>query len=143
MVNGDSSTRTNNHGIALVTSATPYRQNNFHLEQDGTKSSDVDLQGNLLNIAPYEGSITYLKYKTDTRKVFMLDVQDSNGDQLPFGALVSDNQNQELGYVSQGSQMFIKSDTMPDTIRINTSKGKLKRSCVIMQPKENATNICR
>ena len=143
VVNGDSSTRTNNHGIALVTSATPYRQNNFHLEQDGTKSSDVDLQGNLLNIAPYEGSITYLKYKTDTRKVFMLDVQDSNGDQLPFGALVSDNQNQELGYVSQGSQMFIKSDTMPDTIRINTSKGKLKRSCVIMQPKENATNICR
>ncbi|MEX3018395.1 fimbria/pilus outer membrane usher protein [Kluyvera sp. STS39-E] len=143
VVNGDSSTRTNSRGIALVTSATPYRQNNFHLEQDGTKSSDVDLQGNLLNIAPYEGSITYLKYKTDTRKVFMLEVQDSSGGLLPFGAQVSDNQNQELGYVSQGSQIFIKSDTMPDMIHINTSKGRVKRSCIITQPKENANNICR
>lgn len=143
IVNGDSSTRTNHNGIALIASATPYRLNNFHLEQDGTKSSDVDLQGNLLNIAPYEGSITYLKYKTDTRKVFTLDLQDSSGGQLPFGALVTDLQNEELGYVAQGSQIFIKSDQMPDAIRINTSKGKVKRSCVITQPTEHAVNICR
>lgn len=143
VVNGDASTRTNHDGVALITSATPYRLNNFHLEQDGTKSSDVDLQGNLLNIAPYEGSITYLKYKTDTRKTFTLDVLDSNGGQLPFGAFVSDLQNLELGYVAQGSQIFMKSDTMPDAIRINTSKGKVKKSCVITQPTEHAVNICR
>ena len=143
VVNGDSSTRTNQHGIALVTSATPYRQNNFHLEQDGTKSSDVDLQGNLLNIAPYEGSITYLKYKTDTRKLFTLEVQDTKGEQLPFGAFVSDSGHNELGYVAQGSQIFIKSDTMPDSLHIDISKGKVKKTCVIAQPNEHAVNICR
>lgn len=143
VVNGDTSTRTNRNGIALIASATPYRLNNFHLEQDGSKSSDVDLQGNLLNIAPYEGSITYLKYKTDTRKVYTFDVLDSEGNQLPFGALVSDSHHQELGYVAQGSQIFVKSDAQPEAIRINTSKGKIKKSCVITQPTEHAVNICR
>lgn len=143
VINGDPSTRTNHNGIALIASATPYRQNNFHLEQDGSKSSDVDLQGNLLNIAPYEGSITYLKYKTDTRKVYTFDVRDSNGNPLPFGALVSDSRQQELGYVAQGSQIFMKSETIPEAIRINTSKGKVKKTCVITQPAEHIVNICR
>jgi outer membrane usher protein len=143
VVNGDSTTRTNHQGVALVTSATPYRQNNFHLEQDGTKSSDVDLQGNLLNIAPYEGSITYLKYKTDTRKLLTLDVKATDGSQLPFGAFVTDSHHQELGYVAQGSQIFIKSDTMPESLHIDISKGKVKRTCVVTQPKENSINICR
>jgi P pilus assembly protein, porin PapC len=143
MVNGDATVRTNDKGIALVTSATPYRQNNFHLEQDGTKSSDVDLEGNLLNIAPYDGSITYLKYKTDTRKLFTLDVQQADGSQLPFGASVTGINNDALGYVAQGSQIFIKSDVMPEKISINVSKGKNKKICVITQPNEQAMNICR
>lgn len=142
-VNGSTSTRTNSKGIALVTSATAYRQNNFHLDQDGTQSSDVDLLGNMLNIAPYEGSITYLKYKTDTRKLFTLDVQDAQGDQLPFGAFVYDNKKQELGFVAQGSQIFIKSDTMPDTITVNISKGKKKQMCTITHPTEHGINTCR
>ncbi|KAE9857222.1 fimbrial biogenesis outer membrane usher protein, partial [Escherichia coli] len=62
---------------------------------------------------------------------------------LPFGALVSDSHHQELGYVAQGSQIFVKSDAQPEAIRINTSKGKIKKSCVITQPTEHAVNICR
>lgn len=142
-VNGDQTTKTNKKGIALVTSATPYRQNNYHLEQDGTANSDVDLLGNMLNVAPYDGSITYLKYKTDTRKLFTLNVLGANGEQLPFGAFVSDGSNQELGYVAQGSQIFIKADTMPDAIKVNISKGKNKRFCTITQPSESKTNTCR
>ncbi|TQI77792.1 outer membrane usher protein [Serratia fonticola] len=143
VVNGDTSTRTNGKGIALVTSATPYRQNNFHLEQDGTESSDVDLQGNLLNVAPYEGSITYLKYKTDTRKLFTLNAQAADGSQLPFGAFVTGMNNEELGYVAQGSQIFIKSDQMPEKISVNISKGKVKKTCVISHPTEQNLNTCR
>ncbi|NDJ56489.1 fimbrial biogenesis outer membrane usher protein [Enterobacteriaceae bacterium 4M9] len=143
IVNGDTTTRTNAQGIALVTSATPYRLNNFHLEQDGSESSDVDLQGNLLNIAPYEGSISYLKYKTDTRKLFTLEVQGADGSQLPFGASVSGENHEELGYVAQGSQVFLKADVLPRTLSINTSKGKNKNACVIVQPTEQAMNVCR
>jgi P pilus assembly protein, porin PapC len=70
-------------------------------------------------------------------------VLDSNGDPLPFGAFVSDTRNQELGYVAQGSQIFMKSETIPEAIRINTSKGKVKKTCVITQPAEHVVNICR
>lgn len=143
VVNGDTATHTNAKGIALVTSATPYRQNNFHLEQDGTQSSDVDLEGNLLNVAPYEGSISWLKYKTDTRKLFTFDVQTANGIPLPFGAAVRGADNEELGYVAQGSQIFIKADRVPDSLNVNISKGKTKNSCVISRPAEHTVNICR
>lgn len=143
VVNGDTATHTNTKGIALVTSATPYRQNNFHLEQDGTQSSDVDLEGNLLNVAPYEGSISWLKYKTDTRKIFTFDVLAANNSQLPFGAIVTGAGNEELGYVAQGSQIFIKADVLPNSLKINISKGKAKNSCVVSQPTEKIVNICR
>ncbi|HEM7931731.1 TPA: fimbrial biogenesis outer membrane usher protein [Citrobacter braakii] len=143
VVNGDTSAHTNSKGIALITSATPYRQNNFHLEQDGTQKSDVDLEGNLLNVAPYEGSISWLKYKTDTRRLFTFDVQTAEGGQLPFGAVVSGAGNEEVGYVAQGSQIFIKSETLPANLKVNISKGKTKKFCTISQPAEHAENICR
>ena len=142
-VNYDPSTHTNAKGIALVTSATPYRQNNYHLEQDGTQSSDVDLEGNILNVAPYEGSISWLKYKTDTRKLFTFDVKTAEGGQLPFGAVVSGEKNEELGYVAQGSQIFVKSQTLPTSLKVNISKGKVKKTCTIYHPAEQADNICR
>lgn len=143
VVNGDTSAHTNSKGIALITSATPYRQNNFHLEQDGTQKSDVDLEGNLLNVAPYEGSISWLKYKTDTRRLFTFDVQTAEGGQLPFGAVVSGAGNEEVGYVAQGSQIFIRSETLPASLKVNISKGKTKKFCTISQPAEHAENICR
>uniref|UniRef100_UPI001B308F95 FimD/PapC C-terminal domain-containing protein n=1 Tax=Pantoea ananas TaxID=553 RepID=UPI001B308F95 len=64
-------------------------------------------------------------------------------EQLPFGAFVSDSGHNELGYVAKGSQIFIKSDTMPDSLHIDISKGKVKKTCVIAQPNEHAVNICR
>lgn len=143
VVNGDSVVKTNTSGKVLVTSATPYRQNNYHLIEDGTQSSNVDLIGNMLNVAPYEGSITYLKYKTDTRRLFTLDVQLENGEYLPFGAFVSDSKNNELGYVAQGSQIYIKQDVMPDSLKVNLSKGKKKKECVITLPSDVHINICR
>lgn len=92
--------------------------------------SDVDLEGNLLNVAPYEGSISWLKYKTDTRRLFTFDVQTAEGGQLPFGAVVSGAGNEEVGYVAQGSQIFIKSETLPASLKVNISKGKTKNSAL-------------
>lgn len=142
-VNGDETTKTNSRGIALVTSATPYRQNNFHLVEDGMQSSNVELIGNMLNIAPYEGSITYLKYKTDTRKLFTLEVLKADSEKLPFGAFVYDLSNNELGYVSQGSQIFIKEDALPHKIKVILRNGKNKKECIITEPSESVVNICQ
>lgn len=142
-VNGDTSTRTNAKGIALVTSATPYRQNNYHLDEDTTQGGNVDLVGNMLNVAPVEGSITYLKYKTDTRTLYTLDVKHADGKPLPFGAMVYDAAQRELGYVAQGSQIFIKADSLPEIINVNISLARKKSVCQITRPAQGITNICR
>ncbi|MEB8065320.1 MULTISPECIES: FimD/PapC C-terminal domain-containing protein [Citrobacter] len=70
-------------------------------------------------------------------------MQTAEGGQLPFGAVVSGAGNEEVGYVAQGSQIFIKSETLPASLKVNISKGKTKKFCTISQPAEHAENICR
>ncbi|CAH4970217.1 fimbria/pilus outer membrane usher protein [Klebsiella oxytoca] len=143
VVNGNTAVRTNTKGQALSTSAVAYRQNYYRLDPDGNQDSSVDLLGNIEYIAPYEGSITYLKYKTDTRKTFTLNVTRPGNEALPFGAAVMDEQGSLLGYVSQGSQVYLKADTLPKVLKVNISSKKQKQYCSVVAPTENGLNTCR
>lgn len=143
VVNGNTAVRTNAKGQALSTSAVAYRQNHYRLDPDGTQDSSVDLLGNIEYIAPYEGSITYLKYKTDTRKTFTLNIMRPGNEALPFGAAVTDANGNLLGYVSQGSQVYLKADTLPKILKVNVSSKKHKQFCAVEAPAENSVNTCR
>ena len=103
----------------------------------------MDLLGNIEYIAPYEGSITYLKYKTDTRKTFTLNIMRPGNEALPFGAAVTDANGNLLGYVSQGSQVYLKADTLPKILKVNVSSKKHKQFCAVEAPAENSVNTCR
>ncbi|QCT19107.1 fimbrial biogenesis outer membrane usher protein [Jejubacter calystegiae] len=142
-INGDSSVRTNASGKALVTNAVAYRQNNFSIDADEKQDSDVDLLGNIMHMAPYEGSITYLKYQTDTRRLFTLEARRENGESLPFGTAVLDGNGENLGYVSQGSQLYVKAEQMPQRLKINVGTRHKRETCVIEAPKEGVINVCR
>lgn len=143
VVNGNTAVRTNAKGQALSTSAVAYRQNHYRLDPDGTQDSSVDLLGNIEYIAPYEGSITYLKYKTDTRKTFTLNIMRPVNEALPFGAAVTDQGGNLLGYVSQGSQVYLKADTLPEILKVNISSKKHKQFCTVEAPSETRANPCR
>ncbi len=141
-INGDSRRRTDKHGRALVSGAVAYRMNDFVLESDDKTDSEVDVLGNIARVAPYEGSIINIKYKTDTRKNYLMDIRDGGGNELPFGAVVYNGHDQEIGYVAQGSQVYIKSNELPERIKIKYRKAKVAEQCIIYDVHESGINTC-
>lgn len=116
--------------------ATPWRKNTLYLNAD----SASDIEGNIKKVAPWKGSISYVKYITDTRKTFSLRATNNNGEPLTFGASLYDKQGNELGYVAQGGLIHIKADTLPDSIRVQTDK---THACIIEEVVLTGENICK
>lgn len=147
-VNGNPAMRTNGKGRVLVPSAAAYRSNNFRLSDSNAIGADnAEILGNIGYTAPWFGSISYIKYKTDTRRVFVYIAEFSNGAKLPFGASILDKNYQATGYVAQGSQLYVKADAPPEKlyIRYMDDKTNQEMTCVIDRPdsSENALNNCR
>ncbi|MEM6160684.1 fimbria/pilus outer membrane usher protein [Erwinia sp. P6884] len=135
-VNGNPTIFTNSEGKALIPYATPWRKNTFYL----TSESAGDIQGNIKKVAPWKGSISYVKYVTDTRKTFHLRASHADGQPLTFGASLFDQKGDELGYVAQGGFIYVKADLLPDYILVRTDKAK---SCVIRHAVLTGENICK
>ncbi|UDQ79633.1 fimbrial biogenesis outer membrane usher protein [Erwinia rhapontici] len=134
-VNSDATIITNRQGKALVPYMSPYRKNAMTL--DTTNLGDnVQLLGNRKDVVPYAGSISYVKFETDQRKSFIFHAVDRNSAPLPFGALVTDSKNNEIGYVGQGSVVFVHSEKLPDRVIVHFS-GEDNSTCSITQPKTN------
>lgn len=141
-VNGDQSVMTNQRGKVLLATLSPYRTNRVML--DSPKDDGAELLGNLQEIVPYAGAIGYLEYKTDPRKSFLVVGQQSNGEPLPFGTSVTDENGNNVGYVGQGSELYIKADRLPRRLNIRLNR-EGSRSCSILRPHEgrdNNINIC-
>ncbi|WP_249412616.1 FimD/PapC C-terminal domain-containing protein [Erwinia rhapontici] len=77
-----------------------------------------------------------MKFETDQRKSFIFHAVDRNSAPLPFGALVTDSKNNEIGYVGQGSVVFVHSEKLPDRVIVHFS-GEDNSTCSITQPKTN------
>ncbi len=134
-VNGNVIHATNSAGKALLPYATPWRKNTFYLNAD----SASDIAGNIRKIAPWKGSISYVKYITDTRKTFSLRASYPHGAPLTFGAALYDKQGNALGYVAQGGLIHIKADVLPDFIRVDVDG---HQSCVIKDVVLSGENLC-
>lgn len=137
-VNSDATIITNRQGKALVPYMSPYRKNAMTL--DTTNLGDnVQLLGNRKDVVPYAGSISYVKFDTDQRKSFIFYAVDRNNAPLPFGALVTDSKNTEIGYVGQGSVVFVHSEKLPERVIVHFSSEDAL-TCTIIQP---GTNLSR
>lgn len=134
-VNGNAINITNSAGKALLPYATPWRKNTFYLSAD----SASDIEGNIRKVAPWRGSISYVKYITDTRKTFSLRASYPDGAPLTFGASLYDKQGNALGYVAQGGLIHIKADALPDFIRAEVDD---HQSCVIKNAVLSRENLC-
>ncbi|WP_261641581.1 fimbria/pilus outer membrane usher protein [Erwinia mallotivora] len=141
-VNGNANASTNRNGQVLVTSVTPYKMNSFRLLERNDRQDDGELKGNIGYVAPWAGSISYIRYQTDTRKVYTLTAGLANGEPLPFGADITDADGNPLGYVAQGSQLYIKSARLPESLIIRLTEGTTRKSCRIANPQINTHNRC-
>ncbi|ORM88121.1 hypothetical protein HA50_29770 [Pantoea cypripedii] len=135
-VNGNESFTTNASGKTLIPYAKAWRKNSYYLRSE----AGSDVLGNIKQIAPWKGSISYVKYITDTRQTFSLRATDAQGGALIFGASIFDRQGQALGYVAQGGLIYIKAEFLPDYILIKTDS---KNSCIIRNVSLAGENICK
>ena len=103
----------------------------------------VELKGNIQEVVPYAGSVTYVRFDTDQRRQFMLPARAVNGRPLPFGTEIFDDTGASVGYVAQGGMLYLKTEQLPSRLHIKTSSDG-RQSCVISQPTHDGQiNICR
>ena len=129
MVNGDESIMTNKDGLALVPYATPYRKNSITLSETAS-STGAEVIGNMANSAPYDGSVSYLRFETDRRQSWQIRALRVDGKPLPFGTEVFNELNESLGYVGQASVIYLRAQIMPRTLNVRLRNG----NCKIINP---------
>ncbi|GAA3909641.1 fimbrial biogenesis outer membrane usher protein [Gibbsiella dentisursi] len=145
IVNNNPGVQTNSRGQALIASASAYRRNKFIMDdKNSSNKGQAEILGNVAYAAPWYGSISYLKYQTDRRQVFTFDAELNNGEPLPFGASILNKQKEDTGYVAQGSQLYVKSEALPEIlyVRYTDSSSKKERLCAISHPVEEHRNEC-
>lgn len=107
VVTNNSSLTLDNSGKAAVPYLTPYRQNVVEIDPKGL-STDISVDVTSQHSVPTAGAVVLLKYKTEQGYSVVLNIIDKTGKEIPFGAEIKDEQNNNVGYIAQGKQAFIR-----------------------------------
>ncbi len=112
----------NKRGYAVVPYLTPYRMNNIQLDPKGL-STDVELKVTGQQVAPRAGSVALVKFATVFGRSALLEVARVDGDALPFGANVLDEDGQEVGVVGQAGRIFARGLKEQGSLTVKWSDG--------------------
>ncbi|WPO94444.1 fimbrial biogenesis outer membrane usher protein [Buttiauxella sp. HR94] len=143
-VQGNRHHTTSGQGRAIYSGLTPYRENTLQLDTSHS-GSDVALNGNRKGVVPYRGAVVLAKFETDSRKPWFFQARRPDGSPLTFGYEVEDESGQNVGMVAQGSQLFIRTDSVPRSVHVATNKQQ-GLSCTITFDKtidESKVYTCR
>ncbi|WP_313573104.1 fimbrial biogenesis outer membrane usher protein [Pseudescherichia sp.] len=120
-VQGNRHNTTSSKGKAIYSGLTPYSENTLLLDTSHTES-DVALNGNRKGVVPYRGAVVLAKFDTDSRKPHLFAARRPDGSPLTFGYEVEDETGQNVGVVAQGSQLFIRTNSVPQSVQVATDK---------------------
>ena len=81
-------------------------------------------------IAPVEGSISRLKFNTNSGRPLLIVFQTSNGVRVPIGATVTDSTGQEVGTVGQGGRALVRINKTKDQLSV-TWGDKPEERCLV------------
>lgn len=94
-------------GYAILPSLTPYRYNTISLDSQNM-DDDVELQGGSKRLVPYAGSISRVRFATTRGKATLINTTLRDGSLPPMGAEVTDSQNEVVGIMGQGGQIYAR-----------------------------------
>lgn len=100
-------TKVDSRGYAVATGLIPYRMNDVTLDPVGT-STDIELKTTRVQTAPRAGAVVPLTFSTSSGRAALIRSAQPNGEPLPFGAQVLDEQGQDVGSVAQGGQLLVR-----------------------------------
>jgi outer membrane usher protein len=100
-------TKVNGGGYALVPYMTPYNMNNVQIDPKGLPLS-VQVDSTSAQVAPRLGSVVLMKFETSNGRALIVRVRQDNGQGVPFGAEVLDEQGHTLGVVGQAGLILAR-----------------------------------
>lgn len=119
----------NGSGRALVPNLNPYRINELAIDPKGIPL-DVELESTQQRVIPVEGAVVRLDYKTSKGKPLLIRANQPDGNALPFGASVNDENGNLVTTVSQGGQIYVRLNK--DVSRLHVSWGKAENdNCLV------------
>lgn len=133
----------NGSGRAIVPNLNPYRINELAIDPKGIPL-DVELESTQQRVIPVEGAVVRMDYKTSKGKPLLIRANQPDGNALPFGASVKDENGNVVTTVSQGGQIYVRLNN--DVSHLLVSWGKAaKDNCLVnlesgtVQSSENQT----
>ena len=115
-------TRVDPNGYAVVPNLLPYQLNTVELDPKGT-DDNVELKNTTQNVAPRLGSVVRLRYEVDTSRLLLIDATLPNGDPVPFGAEVLDEQGNNVGVAGQASRLVVRGVDSSSTLTVRWGRG--------------------
>ncbi|NTZ88385.1 fimbrial biogenesis outer membrane usher protein [Burkholderia metallica] len=103
-------------GYAVVPFLTPYSLNTVSLDPRGLPL-DVQLETTSQQIAPRANSVVMLRFKTVAGRTALMTVNLPNG-APPFGAVVRDENGNDLGVIGQGGKFFLQGGADSGTLDV-------------------------
>lgn len=128
-VNNTNGLTINKSGYAVIPYVTPYRLNEIALDPQGM-SLDVELESGSQRIAPYAGSISKVDFMTKSGKALYIKSLNTKGETLPFAAEVFDSKGEYVGMVAQGSLVYIRTNSLSDTVTIKWGEENNERCSI-------------
>lgn len=108
-------------GYALVPYLDPYQMNNIALDPKGA-SDDVEMTSTEKKVAPYFGAVVKVKYGTRSGTPVLVNAT-VNGEPVPFGAEVLDEQGRSIGSAGQGGQVYARVEKDRGTLTVRWGQG--------------------
>ncbi|KRP59746.1 fimbria/pilus outer membrane usher protein [Pseudomonas trivialis] len=126
-VNGNRSAQIGKSGFAVVPHLTPYRQNVVELDPRDL-AVDIELKTASQNVAPRAGSVVKLPFETVSGQALLISAVREDGEPLPFGADVFDEDGASVGIVGQGAKAFVRVSRPRGRLRVKWG-GLLEEAC--------------
>lgn len=125
-VNNVSGLTINKSGYAVIPYVTPYRLNDVTLDPQNM-STQVELEESSRRIAPFAGAIAKVDFNTKKGYAIYIKTQTADGSALPFAARVSNNKNETVGVVAQGSLIYLRTPLATDQLTVHWGENDSKQ----------------
>lgn len=120
--------RIDHFGYAVVPYLTPYNLNTVQIDPKGLPL-DVQLDATSAQVAPYEGAVVMMKFKTENGRALIVHATLQNGEALPFGAEVFNEKGASLGVVGQGGQILVRGVNQSGQLTVRWDDNGAEQSC--------------
>ncbi|HBA7490651.1 TPA: fimbrial biogenesis outer membrane usher protein, partial [Escherichia coli] len=94
-------------GHAVIPYLTPYEMNEISIDPKGLPKS-VTLESTTEKVAPYAGAVSKIMFKTEKGFPLFIKIKNKESQIIPFGSEITDNNGNNVGFVGQNGQAFVR-----------------------------------